>query len=154
HRRRQMGRGRHSDGPALSHYSGVGGKKVLALRPIWRSPAPIVAEPSRPRIAAIRIVDMSARPPTRGGVGACFVRLNLPQAIERAASDLADGKALGWFQGRMEFGPRALGNRSILADPCTSSMQSALNLKIKYRGSFRPFAPAVLREDLSEWFEL
>jgi carbamoyltransferase len=88
------------------------------------------------------------------GVGACFVRLDNDRAIERAANDLAEGKALGWFQGRMEFGPRALGNRSIIADARSSSMQSALNLKIKYRESFRPFAPAVLREDLSEWFEL
>jgi carbamoyltransferase len=87
-------------------------------------------------------------------VGACFVRLDNDRAIERAANDLAEGKALGWFQGRMEFGPRALGNRSILADARSSSMQSALNLKIKYRESFRPFAPAVLREDLSKWFEL
>jgi carbamoyltransferase len=86
--------------------------------------------------------------------GASFARLDDDQAIERAASDLAGGKALGWFQGRMEFGPRALGNRSIIADARSSSMQSALNLKIKYRESFRPFAPAVLREDLSEWFEL
>jgi carbamoyltransferase len=86
--------------------------------------------------------------------GACFARLDGDQAIERAASDLADGKALGWFQGRMEFGPRALGNRSIIADARSSSMQSALNLKIKYRESFRPFAPAVPREDLAEWFEL
>jgi carbamoyltransferase len=86
--------------------------------------------------------------------GASFARLDDDQAIERAATDLADGKALGWFQGRMEFGPRALGNRSIIADARSSSMQSALNLKIKYRESFRPFAPAVLREDLSEWFEL
>jgi carbamoyltransferase len=81
-------------------------------------------------------------------------RLDHGQVIERAASDLADGKALGWFQGRMEFGPRALGNRSIVADARSSSMQSALNLKIKYRESFRPFAPAVLREDVSDWFEL
>ncbi len=86
--------------------------------------------------------------------GACFARLGDEQAIERAASDLADGKGLGWFQGRMEFGPRALGNRSIIADARSSSMQSALNLKIKYRESFRPFAPAVLREDVSDWFEL
>jgi carbamoyltransferase len=86
--------------------------------------------------------------------GACFARLDHGQVIERAASDLADGKALGWFQGRMEFGPRALGNRSIIADARSSSMQSALNLKIKYRESFRPFAPAVLREDVSDWFEL
>ncbi len=86
--------------------------------------------------------------------GACFARLGDEQAIERAASDLADGMGLGWFQGRMEFGPRALGNRSIIADARSSSMQSALNLKIKYRESFRPFAPAVLREDVSDWFEL
>jgi len=86
--------------------------------------------------------------------GARFVRLDATQAIERAASDLAEGKALGWFQGRMEFGPRALGNRSIIADARSPSMQSALNLKIKYRESFRPFAPAVLREDVSEWFDL
>jgi carbamoyltransferase len=86
--------------------------------------------------------------------GASFTRLDGGQAIERAASDLADGKALGWFQGRMEFGPRALGSRSIIADARSPSMQSALNLKIKYRESFRPFAPAVLREDVSDWFEL
>jgi carbamoyltransferase len=87
-------------------------------------------------------------------VEANFTRLDSDQTIERAASDLADGKAVGWFQGRMEFGPRALGNRSIIADARSRSMQSALNLKIKYRESFRPFAPAVLREDLSDWFEL
>jgi carbamoyltransferase len=86
--------------------------------------------------------------------GASFTRLDGDQAIERAASDLADGKALGWFQGRMEFGPRALGSRSIIADARSPSMQSALNLKIKYRESFRPFAPAVLREDVADWFEL
>ena len=86
--------------------------------------------------------------------GACFVRLGEQQIIERAACDLADGKGLGWFQGRMEFGPRALGNRSIIADARSTSMQSTLNLKIKYRESFRPFAPAVLREDVSDWFEL
>jgi carbamoyltransferase len=65
-----------------------------------------------------------------------------------------DGKALGWFQGRMEFGPRALGNRSIIADGRSPDMQSALNLKVKYRESFRPFAPAVLRSDVADWFEL
>src|SRR5262245_9588574 len=86
--------------------------------------------------------------------GARFVRLGNEQLIERAATDLANGKALGWFQGRMEFGPRALGNRSILADARSSSIQSALNLKIKYRESFRPFAPAVLREHTADWFEL
>lgn len=70
------------------------------------------------------------------------------------AGDLATGKALGWFQGRMEFGPRALGARSILGDPRSPTMQKTLNLKIKYRESFRPFAPAVLHEEASEWFNI
>ena len=74
--------------------------------------------------------------------------------ISACADDLAQGKALGWFQGRMEFGPRALGNRSILGDPRSPTMQKTLNLKVKYRESFRPFAPSVLRERVSDWFEL
>ena len=74
--------------------------------------------------------------------------------LETTADALADGSAVGWFQGRMEFGPRALGNRSILGDPRSPSMQKQLNLKIKYRESFRPFAPSVLAEDAAEWFEL
>jgi carbamoyltransferase len=74
--------------------------------------------------------------------------------LDQTAQALADGRAVGWFQGRMEFGPRALGNRSILADPRTSEMQKTLNLKVKYRESFRPFAPAVLAEDARDWFEL
>jgi carbamoyltransferase len=86
--------------------------------------------------------------------GARFERLDDDALIARAAADLADGKALGWFQGRMEFGPRALGNRSIIADGRSATMQSALNLQIKYRESFRPFAPAVLREDVADWFDL
>jgi carbamoyltransferase len=86
--------------------------------------------------------------------GARFHRLTDADLIERAAADLAAGSALGWFQGRMEFGPRALGNRSILADPRSPAMQSVLNLKVKYRESFRPFAPSVLRERVADWFEL
>ena len=74
--------------------------------------------------------------------------------IDTTAPALADGKAVGWFQGRMEFGPRALGNRSILGDPRSPTMQKNLNLKVKYRESFRPFAPSVLREDVAEWFDL
>jgi carbamoyltransferase len=74
--------------------------------------------------------------------------------IEQTAQALADGKAIGWFQGRMEFGPRSLGGRSILGDPRSEKMQKILNLKVKYRESFRPFAPSVLREDLTKWFEL
>jgi carbamoyltransferase len=86
--------------------------------------------------------------------GARFARLDDGALIARTVDDLVDGKALGWFQGRMEFGPRALGNRSIIADGRSPDMQSALNLKVKYRESFRPFAPAVLRSDLADWFEL
>ena len=74
--------------------------------------------------------------------------------IDSAAQALAEGQAVGWFQGRMEFGPRALGARSILGDPRSPGMQKTLNLKVKYRESFRPFAPAVLREDVADWFEL
>ncbi len=74
--------------------------------------------------------------------------------VDSAAQALAAGQAVGWFQGRMEFGPRALGARSILGDPRSPTMQKTLNLKVKYRESFRPFAPAVLREDVADWFEL
>ena len=87
-------------------------------------------------------------------VGARIERFGDAATIDLAAEALANGQALGWFQGRMEFGPRALGSRSILADPRSPTMQKTLNLKIKYRESFRPFAPAVLREDVADWFEL
>ena len=86
--------------------------------------------------------------------GARFEVLEDGALIEGAARDLAQSKALGWFQGRMEFGPRALGNRSIVGDPRSPGMQKTLNLKIKYRESFRPFAPSVLRERVAEWFEM
>ncbi len=87
-------------------------------------------------------------------VGARFETRVEEDVSSVAAAALADGQAVGWFQGRMEFGPRALGNRSILGDPRSPTMQSVLNLKVKYRESFRPFAPAVLREDVADWFEL
>ena len=86
--------------------------------------------------------------------GAKFSVVSDESMIEGTASSLAAGEAVGWMQGRMEFGPRALGNRSVLGDPRSSSMQKQLNLRIKYRESFRPFAPAVLRKDVAEWFEL
>ena len=86
--------------------------------------------------------------------GAKFTVLSEKDMIETTASDLADGKAVGWFQGRMEFGPRALGARSILGDGRSAQMQQTLNLKVKYRESFRPFAPSILREDVAQWFEL
>ncbi len=87
-------------------------------------------------------------------IGAKYHLLNEDELIEKTSLDLSNSKAIGWFQGRMEFGPRALGARSILGDPRSPEMQKNLNLKVKYRESFRPFAPAVLREDLSKWFEL
>jgi len=87
-------------------------------------------------------------------VGAVFESVDDAALIDRAAQALADGKALGWHQGRMEFGPRALGGRSILGDARSPTMQKLLNLKVKYRESFRPFAPSVLREDARDWFDL
>jgi carbamoyltransferase len=86
--------------------------------------------------------------------GANYKKLNLDQIIKDTAKALSEEKAVGWFQGRMEFGPRSLGNRSIIADSRSEKMQKNLNLKVKYRESFRPFAPAVLFEKVSEWFEI
>lgn len=85
--------------------------------------------------------------------GAVYEVMEDHTLFEQTASALAENKAVGWFQGRMEFGPRALGGRSILADPRSASMQKTLNLKVKFRESFRPFAPSVLAEDVSDWFE-
>ena len=87
-------------------------------------------------------------------VGAIFVTLNYDDLIDQTAENLSKEKAIGWFQGRMEFGPRALGNRSILGDPRSDKMQKNLNLKVKFRESFRPFAPSILDENKSEWFDL
>jgi carbamoyltransferase len=86
--------------------------------------------------------------------GAAFETVDDDTLVARTADALAEGKVVGWFQGRMEFGPRALGARSILGDPRSPQMQKTMNLKIKYRESFRPFAPSVLREDVADWFEL
>ena len=86
--------------------------------------------------------------------GANYKKLTQDQIINDTAKALSEEKAVGWFQGRMEFGPRSLGNRSIIADPRSENMQKNLNLKVKYRESFRPFAPAVLFEKVSEWFEI
>ena len=87
-------------------------------------------------------------------VGAKFSILTDKELFETGAIALTEGKALGWFQGRMEFGPRALGARSVLGDARSPTMQSVLNLKVKYRESFRPFAPSVLRDYVADWFEL
>ncbi|SVB04842.1 uncharacterized protein METZ01_LOCUS157696, partial [marine metagenome] len=90
---------------------------------------------------------------TLSKVRAVFNEFNEDEIIDLTARKLSEGKAIGWMQGRMEFGPRALGNRSIIADPRSSVMQKQLNLKVKFRESFRPFAPSVLREHSNEWFE-
>ena len=87
-------------------------------------------------------------------IGADFKIFNDEDLIRKTSEFLSDEKAIGWFQGRMEFGPRALGARSILGDPRSDKMQKNLNLKVKYRESFRPFAPSVLREDLKDWFDM
>ena len=107
---------------------------------------------------AAPISDRSSRNPTSSESSPPPAR-NLPfssegDLLDATAQALADEKAVGWFQGRMEFGPRALGARSILGDPRSPAMQKMLNLKVKYRESFRPFAPSVLREDVADWFEM
>jgi carbamoyltransferase len=86
--------------------------------------------------------------------GAKYEIFNDEELLDKTATDLSNEEAIGWFQGRMEFGPRALGGRSILGDPRSEKMQKNLNLKVKYRESFRPFAPSILKEDLSEWFDI
>ena len=86
--------------------------------------------------------------------GAKYEIFKEQELLDKTSTDLSKEEAIGWFQGRMEFGPRALGARSILADPRSEKMQKNLNLKVKYRESFRPFAPSILKEDLSEWFDI
>ena len=90
---------------------------------------------------------------TLNDIGAEFTEMSEEEIIEKTANEISNEKAVGWFQGRMEFGPRALGNRSILGDPRSDKMQKNLNLKVKFRESFRPFAPSVLNEEVSNWFE-
>ena len=85
--------------------------------------------------------------------GARFVLLSDVEVVDSTAAALTEGKSVGWFQGRMEFGPRSLGNRSILGDPRSPNMQRELNMRVKFRESFRPFAPSILREHVSEWFD-
>ena len=87
-------------------------------------------------------------------LNANFKKYKEDELIRIVAENLVDQQTIGWFQGRMEFGPRALGSRSILGDPRSDKMQKNLNLKIKYRESFRPFAPSILKEDVNEWFNL
>ena len=87
-------------------------------------------------------------------IGAKYSVMSEDEIIDKTSESLKEGDAIGWFQGRMEFGPRALGGRSILGDPRSPSMQKNLNLKVKYRESFRPFAPSILENDVNNWFKM
>ena len=91
---------------------------------------------------------------TLNDIGATYEKFSEDKLLEITSQELSKEKIIGWFQGKMEFGPRALGARSIIADPRSDKMQKTLNLKVKFRESFRPFAPSIIREDLSKWFEL
>jgi carbamoyltransferase len=145
---------------------------AMALDSIWIQPAASVAGNAFASAGGVSYLQAAAAVGKAVACPAYRVRLRpgrdrtahrgrakfavLPEAemIETTAQALAAQKAVGWFQGRMEFGPRSLGARSILGDPRSPEMQRNLNLKVKYRESFRPFAPAVLREDVAEWFDL
>lgn len=109
-----------------------------------------------PSFSASDIEDLLAREAAKIAEQSCSVQRidQLPELYQRTAAAIATGKVIGWFQGRMEWGPRALGNRSILGDPRRADMKDILNLKIKRRESFRPFAPSILREHVKDWFEL
>ncbi len=131
-------------GAALSAYHGYARKpRTVAKKGDGMAGAFLGPAYSQDDIEA-RLIDQKAK----------FAVLSDKKLIAETAKALAEGKAIGWMQGRMEFGPRALGNRSILGDPRSPKMQSLLNLKVKYRESFRPFAPSVLREEVAEWFDL
>jgi carbamoyltransferase len=119
-------------------------KPRLATRPDFQKGSLLGPESSAARITAFL-----------NSVGAKYERIpDEAQLLDKVATLLTEEKVVGWFQGRMEFGPRALGARSIIGDPRSPKMQSVMNLKIKYRESFRPFAPIVLRESASDWFEI
>lgn len=109
-----------------------------------------------PEATPSEIEALISREEARFNTNGCTVeRMTDEQALcQRTAAAVAEGKVIGWFQGRMEWGPRALGNRSIIGDPRRANMKDILNAKIKRRESFRPFAPSVLREAVAEWFEL
>ena len=141
--------------PAAGDAGGALGAALYAHHMLLEQPRPPVETADRMRGAylgpAFAQDDIEGR---LDGVGARFEVLSEDTLLDRTAAALADGSAVGWFQGRMEFGPRALGGRSILADPRSASMQRTLNLKVKFRESFRPFAPSVLAEEAAAWFEL
>ena len=139
--------------PAAGDAGGALGAALVGYHLQMGQPRPVRGEGMRGSYLgpAFAQADIESR---LKAAGARFEVKDDAALVSCCAADLAQAKALGWFQGRMEFGPRALGNRSIIGDPRSPTMQKTLNLKVKYRESFRPFAPSVLRDRVSEWFEL
>ena len=143
--------------PAAGDAGGALGA-ALAAHHLWADRPRRPRTPGRDDMQGAYLGPSFDRATTQGelaAAGAVFETVADEAALlDTVAAALAEGQAVGWMQGRMEFGPRALGGRSILGDPRSPSMQKLLNLKVKYRESFRPFAPSVLREDVADWFEL
>jgi carbamoyltransferase len=141
--------------PASGDAGGALGAALSAYYQFAQQPRPSTAGVDRMRGSYLGPVFAQAEIEQRlRAAGAVFTAMSTEEMLAATAAALAEEKAVGWFQGRMEFGPRALGGRSILGDPRSASMQSTLNLKVKYRESFRPFAPSVLREKAADYFEL
>jgi carbamoyltransferase len=140
--------------PAAGDAGGALGAALAA----WHRQLDMPREPHRPdSMKGTYLGPFYTQEAIENELTACKARFETvgeERMLDETALALAEGKAVGWFQGRMEFGPRALGGRSILGDPRSESMQKTLNLKVKFRESFRPFAPSVLSEDAPEWFEL
>ena len=143
--------------PAAGDAGGALGAALAASHRLFDAPRPHAAEAGGDAMRGALLgpaFDTAAIEAALDAAGARYQRLTEAALVDAVASALAEGQAVGWFQGRMEFGPRALGNRSILADPRAPGMQRALNAKIKFRESFRPFAPSVPREDAAACFDL
>ena len=140
--------------PAAGDAGGALGAALLASHRLFDAPRHCEVGDTMRGALLGPAFDQAAIRHALDSAGAHYEVLSDKALIDATVSALADGKAVGWFQGRMEFGPRALGNRSILADARLPTMQKTLNLKVKHRESFRPFAPSVLREDVSDWFDL
>jgi len=140
--------------PAAGDAGGALGAAYAAWYNEFKNPRPHVSEDKMkgsylgPNFENYEIEEILSR------IDAKFTKYSESDIIKITANELKNEKAIGWFQGRMEFGPRALGSRSIIADARSETMQKNLNLKVKFRESFRPFAPAILYEDLDEWFDL
>lgn len=140
--------------PASGDAGGAIGAALGAYHLMLNQPRSVAAADSMkgsylgPEYSQVEIEDRLEK------AGAKFISVSDDDLINVTAQALAEGKAVGWHQGRMEFGPRALGGRSIIADPRSATVQKQLNLKVKYRESFRPFAPSVLREDVQDWFDI